>query len=330
MNLMKLRVIAILGGILVAGALYAQTTLTDVINEFNTGVEKLNNQEYESSVEHFNQVLALAEEVGDEANDIRQKAEEQIPSAYYRQATVFMKRKQYDNAIPYLEKTVEYANMYNNNEEFKQKSLSYLPPLYVMEGNKAWKNDNYDQAHEYFDKALELNEDLHQARQGKGMVYLEEGEIESMLEQFELAKEEARAKNDMETVEEINKVINDHFNKIIKEEMEMVDPEDQDYTYVIEACESAIAANPENPRAYYYLALVHNKEIKYDAAIEYAQQALEYETDPVWRSAIYYELGHAYQNVVEYDKACNALQQVVEEPFLSRAERKMGTIPGCE
>ena len=118
---MKLRVLAILGAILIVGSISAQT-LTDVINEFNTGVEKLNNQEYEVSIGHFNQVLAMAETVGDEANDLRSQAEKQIPSAYYRQASAFMKRKQYDNAIPYLEKTVESATLYNNNEETKTKA----------------------------------------------------------------------------------------------------------------------------------------------------------------------------------------------------------------
>ena len=61
---MKLRVLAIFGAILMAGSLSAQT-MTDVINEFNTGVEKLNNQEYDVSIEHFNQVLALADKVVD-------------------------------------------------------------------------------------------------------------------------------------------------------------------------------------------------------------------------------------------------------------------------
>jgi len=325
---MKLRVIAILGFFLMLGSLSAQT-LTDVINEFNEGVARVNSQEYESSVQHFNEVLSMAEVVGDSAADLKNKAEQQIPLAYYRQATVYMKRKQYEDAIPYLENTVEYATAYNNNEEYKEKSLKYLPPLYVMVGNRAWKNDDYDQAHTYFDKALELDEGLYKAHQGKGMVFLDQDEIDSMLEEFEMTREGALAKNDMETVEEINKIIDDYYNKIIQEEMEMVDPEDKDYTYVIEACENALAANEENSRALYHLALVNNKMIEFDAAIDYAQQALEYETDPVWISAIYFELGHAYQNVVEYEKACNALKKVVEEPFLSRAERKMGTIPGC-
>jgi tetratricopeptide (TPR) repeat protein len=113
------------------------------------------------------------------------------------------------------------------------------------------------------------------------------------------------------------------------DEMEMVDPEESDYTYVIEACDKALGANPNNPRALYHLALIKNKAVEYDAAIDYALKALENESEPVWISAINFELGHAYQNTVEYEKACQALQNVVEEPFLSRAEKKMESIPGC-
>ena len=46
-------------------------------------------------------------------------------------------------------------------------------------------------------------------------------------------------------------------------------------------------------------------------------------------SGLYFELGSAYQNTAEYDKACEALKNVMEDPFLTRAEKKMGNIPGC-
>ena len=88
-----------------------------------------------------------------------------------------------------------------------------------------------------------------------------------------LAKEGALAKNDTKTIDSVNEVIDSYYNKFIKEELEMVDPEENDYTYVIEACENALGANPENPRALYHLALVNNKMIEYDAAIEYALKA---------------------------------------------------------
>jgi tetratricopeptide (TPR) repeat protein len=325
---MKLRAFTLIGAVLIVGTLSAQT-LTDVINEFNEGVAKINSQEYESSLEHFNQVLTMAEVVGDSATDMKEKAQEQIPLAYYRQATLFLKRRQFDNAIPNLEKTIELSEQYGNNEESRQKATRYLMQSYMVEGQRNLKNDSYDAALELFDKALQMNPDLYQAHQGKGMVYLEQDETDMMLQEFTLAKEGAMTSNKPEDVEEINGVIDTYFNKFIMEEMEMVDPEELDYTYVVEACEKALAANQGNPRALYHMAMVKNKEVDYEAAIDYALQALEHESEAVWISAINFELGSAYQNTVEYEKACEALQNVVEEPFLSRAERKMESIPGC-
>ena len=325
---MKLRMLTGFGSILLAATLSAQT-LNDVINEFNEGVAKVNNQEYEASLEHFNQVLALAETVGTEADEMKAKAEEQIPLAYYRQATLFLKRRQFDNAIPYLENTIAKAGEFNNNEESADKASKYLLQSYMMEGQRHLKNESYAEALANFDKALAMDEDLYQAHQGKGMVFMAQDETDSMLEEFALAKEGALASNDTKTVQSINEVIDAHYNKIIQEEVEMLDPEEPDYTYVEEACENALSANPENPRALYHLAMVANKKIEYDSAIEYALKAIEFETDPVWMSAIYFELGQAYQNTVEYEKACEALQKVLEEPFLSRAEKKMESVPGC-
>ncbi len=325
---MKLRAIAIFAAACMVGSLSAQT-LTDVINEFNEGVAKINSQEYESSLEHFNQVLTMAAVVGDSAADLKVKAEEQIPLAYYRQATLFLKRRQFDNAIPYLEKTIESSEQYGNNDDSRQKATRYLMQSYMMEGQRTYKNKDYDESLAFFDKALQMNPDLFQAHQGKGLVYLEQNNTDKMLEEFNHAKAGAEASGDTKVVDEINAAIDSYYNKFIMDEMENVDPEELDYTYVQEACEKALEANPGNPRALYHMALIKNKEIDYDAAIDYATKALQKETEPVWISAINFELGSAYQNTAEYEKACETLRNVVEEPFLSRAERKMESIPGC-
>jgi tetratricopeptide (TPR) repeat protein len=158
------------------------------------------------------------------------------------------------------------------------------------------------------------------------MVYLDQDENDLMLESFAKAKEGALAKNDAKTVGKVNEAIDTYFNKFIVDEMANVDPEDNDYSYVVEACENALAANPENPRALYHLAIVSNKSGENDKAIEYAEKALASETEPVWISAINFELGSAFQNTDDYTKACEALKKVTEEPFLTRAEQKMGTV----
>ena len=325
---MKLRTIAILSGILIAGALSAQT-MTDVINEFNAGVEKVNNQEYDASVEHFNQVLTLAETVGDSATDMKASAEKLIPSSYYKQAMMFLKRKQYDNAIPYLENAIETATLYNNNEESSQKASKYLMQSYMREGQRNYKNEAYDESLDLYNKALAMNGNLYQAHLGKGMVYRDQDEIDMMLEEFDLAKAGALAKNDTKTIGTINQAVDGYFNTIIKEEFEAIDPEEPEYEYVIEACENALNANPDNARAYYYMASTYNKQSEYDPAIEAALKGLASETDPIWVSALNLELGTAYDKTSEYDKACEVLKKVVEEPFLTKAEKKIGSI-GCD
>jgi tetratricopeptide (TPR) repeat protein len=204
-----------------------------------------------------------------------------------------------------------------------------LPQLYVRQGNQEWKNKSYDAAIDYFDKSLALNANIYQAYQGKGMVYLDIDESDLMLESFAKAKEGAMAKNDTKTVGKINGVIDSYYNKFIMEEVGAIDPEENDYTYVVEACDNALAANPNNPRALYNLAMVSNKSDQSEKAIEYAQKALQYEKEAIWMSAINFELGSAYQSTKQYDEACEALQKVTEDPFLTRAEKKI-EIVGCD
>lgn len=325
---MMLRTIAIFSGLLIAGALSAQT-MTDVINEFNAGVEKVNNQEYDASLEHFNQVLTLAETVGDSASDMKASAQKLIPASYYKQAMMFLKRKQYDNAIPYLENTIETATLYNNNEESKGKASRYLMQSYMREGQRNYKNGAYDASIGFYDKALAMNGNLYQAHLGKGMVYRDQDEIDSMLEEFDMAKQGALAKNDEKTLGTINKAVDGYFNAIIKEEFEAIDPEEPEYEYVFEACDRALNANPDNARAYYYMASLYNKQSEYDQAIDASLKGIASETDPMWISALNLELGTGYQNTDEYDKACDVLKKVTEDPFLTKAEKKIGSI-GCD
>jgi tetratricopeptide (TPR) repeat protein len=326
---MKKRVIVIVTGlILAASSLFAQT-LTDVINEFNAGVESLNGQSYETALTQFNNCLALCDVVGVESDDMKKQAQEQVVGTHYRQATTLIKRKQYDKALPFLENTVNYSEEYAAQEDLAAKAVKYLPPLYLREGNVLLKQSKYDEAISTFDKILSMNPSTYKAHQGKGLVYKELGEIDSMLEEFSLAKEKAETKDDHEFIATINAAINDYYRSLIEEEFEMIDPEEPDYTFLIDICDQGIAANDQNSYAYWQAAFAKNKDNEYDAAIEYAEKAVKYETEPNILSALYYELGIAYQNTVRYDKACEAYNKVTEEPFFTKAEKKMMSTPDC-
>jgi len=322
---MKKRVLSFSIALILASGSLAAQTLTDVINEFNAAVESLNGQSYETALDQFNNALALSEQVGEEAADMKQQAREQVVGTHYRQAITLMKRKQYDQALPALEQTVATSAEYDVKPEFAEKAMQYLPPLYLREGNVLLKQSKYDEAMEIFDKAIALKPDMYKAHQGKGLVHKEQGDIEEMLEEFDIAKNKARESGDSEAVDEINAAIDGYYRSLIEEELMMMDTEDPDYTFLLDICDQAIAANDKNGYAYWQSALARNKMIEFDTAISLAKKGLESETDPILRSALNYELGIAYQNTASYAEACEAYNSVTEEPFLSRAEKKLET-----
>lgn len=326
---MKKKVYAVISALLLAsGTIYSQT-LTDVINEFNAAVESLNDQSYESALTQFDNALSLADVVGEEADDMKRQTQEQIVGTHYRQAITLMKRKQYDQAIPSLEKTVLFSEEYGVKEDFAEKASKYLPPLYLRQGNVELKQSKYDEAIETFNKVLAMKPETYQAHQGLGLVYKELGEVDKMLEEFSIAKEKAIAENDQEVITDINAAIDGYFRGLIEEELMMIDTEEPDYTFLIDICDQAIEANEKNGYAYWQAAMAMNKTVEYDSAIEYAEKGVSVETDPIMLSALYYELGQAYQNTVRYDDACQAYNKVTEEPFFSKAEKKMMTTPDC-
>lgn len=323
------RIFVIITGMMLAAVSLQAQELADVINEFNAGVEDLNSQSYESALEHFNSSLEMADVVGEEASDMKKQAQDQIVGTHYRQAITLMRRKQYDLALGYLENTVNFSAEYGTQEELAEKAAKYLPPLYLREGNVMIARENYDEALEIFNKVLEMDSTDYKAHQGKGLVFLKQENLDMMLEEFNYAREKAAEKGDQDVINDINAAIDGYYRPLIEEELMMMDPEEGDYTFLLDICDQALAANKANGYAWWQIAKARNEMIEYDAAIEAAKNGLEYETDPMLLSALYYELGSAYQNTAQYAEACDALGKVTEEPFLARAERKKTNVPDC-
>jgi tetratricopeptide (TPR) repeat protein len=323
------RIFVIITGLLLAAVTLQAQELADVINEFNAGVEDLNGQSYESALQHFNASLEMSDVVGDEAADMKKQTQEQIVGTHYRQAITLMRRKQYDIALGYLENTVNFSKEYGVQEEMAEKAAKYLPPLYLREGRALLAQEKYDEALETFDKVLSMDPTDYKAHQGKGLVYLKQEELDKMLEEFDYAREKAGEKNDQEVIDDINAAIDGYYRPLIEEELMMMDPDEGDYTYLLDICEQAISANEKNGYAWWQIAKAKNEMIEYEEAIAAAKSGIEFETNPTVRSALYYELGIAYQYTAQYAEACDALNNVTEEPFLARAERKMANVPDC-
>ena len=159
------------------------------------------------------------------------------------------------------------------------------------------------------------------------MVYEKLDQTEEMLGEFAIAKQKASAKGDQKVLGQINSSLDKYFRSLIDEELMMIDPEEADYTFLVDICDEALEANDKNAFAAYNAISAKNKDVDYDAAIVYGEKIIQYEEeiDANLISAIFYELGMAYQNSVMYKEACASYEKVTEEPFFTKAENKMMT-----
>lgn len=328
MIMTKLKSASMLLLLMITGAIFGQT-YEDVVAEFNTGADHINKGEYTIAITHLQQVLAMAETIGSEADDLAVKSKTQIPLLNYQAAIGYMKKKDYENAIPYLENTIDLANAYGNNAEYKAKAMKYLPQLLTGMGNKNINSD-CESAVEFFESAVKYSPSYAKAYLGLGLCHKSNYNEEEMVESLTKAMELASANNDTKTASKAQEGLASYFVDMGKMELEDMDPAAEDFNYAVEAFERALEFHPENSDANYQLSIINNRMAEYDNALEYGLKALENETVEVKIAAINYEIGNAYYNKAELDLACEAFRKamvgVIEEIALAKIER----IPGCE
>jgi tetratricopeptide (TPR) repeat protein len=312
----------------VTGMVKAQT-MNEVINLFNDAAEKTNKGDYQTAIIDFEQLLPIAEQVGDSATDLAGKAKEQLPILYWQVAAGHLKQRKFDEAIPALEKTVELATEFNNNATTMERAARMLPQVYTAVGTQKFREKNYADAISTFSKAVKVDNSYSKAYLGIGLAYAEMEDEKNMIENLEKAIELAKAEKDEKTVETAVFKLTKYYTDLGDLELENVDPVDKDFTYAIEFYTQALEYDPASSDANYKLALIFNQKFEYDKAIEHCNKALESETVDVKIAAIQLELGNAYFNIAQYPQACEAYNKAMVGPIEEMALKRKEKVPGC-
>jgi tetratricopeptide (TPR) repeat protein len=303
--------------------LSAQTTITDVINTFNAGAEEVNAGNFEAAIIKFEETITLANELGSEGDEMKANAQGQIPALNYRMALDNYKDKDIPGAIAKFEATVEACDKYGN-DDIKEKSLKYIPQLYNAQGNSQVKDEDFDAAHASFDKAIEYMPDYARAVYGKAMVYKRQGDDANMVATMEKAIEVGLAAGDETTVAAANKTLKDHYTNAGKLAFK-----EEDYEKAIQHFETSYKYDAQDPDPYYITCVIYGKQGEFEKAVEYGLKAAQYEKADD-QAKIWYEVGNAYVNLVEYEKACDAFSKALVEPYLSTVQHKMENVLNCQ
>lgn len=304
--------------------LYSQTK-DDAGTAYNEGIQFVKNDEYDKAIAAFENAIKICEQVGPDANDLKEMASQQLPAQYYKSATALYKDKKINEAIKQYEKTAEVAKKYND-AEIENKSNKMVSQLYYLKGASFYKKKDYDNAIKNIDIAINLDPDFAKSYFVKGTIYNKLEDPVKMKEAFDLAMQKAEAGGDTKTLSKVKKAGEKYLTNFAVKSIQ-AEKFDDALTYLNQAGEYGNG----DANTYYYYALVYNKKKNWEEAIKAANKGLELEKDDNESKAKhYFELGTAYYGMGDADSACKAFNNAVYGDYKAQADYQIKQVLKCQ
>ena len=290
----------------------------DAITKFNEGFALFNEQgDFVGAIEKFKETIVIADEVGAEANDIRERAVGQIPRLAFMNAAQYVRERNLQEAVNAFEEAIRLAETYDD-EQTLRRVRGNLPPLHLNIGNQYFRNERNEEALEQYSRAIELNPSYVSAYYQKGLVFRRLNDIDRALENFDVSIDLAREADDQESVERSQRAARNYLVFLASEQI------DEEYFSRALDLLNRAAGYGESASLHYRFAEVYNNQRRYSDALTSAQRALELETGGrADRARIYFELGLAHKGLENTQAACDAFRNAMVGDFRSPAEHEI-------
>lgn len=302
--------------LLVLGSL-ATVTAQDVnqaTEAFNKALE-LQSTDPETAITSVITCLGICEQVGEDADDLKARAELKLPELYYNVGNRFVKDKKIAAAIPAYEEAIKVAQKYGT-PEVEKKAKNMLPQLHNAIAGGYYKKDAFDQALSELKKAVLVDPDYARAYYTMALVYkkLDQlNEVESTVDQGIIAAENSRDNNYK------NRILKVGESTFLAEGVKLLT--DGQARAAEPLLIKSLKYNPENPDIYYYLATAQNDTKSWDKAVESANKGLSLEADNADKKAKhYYVLGMALKGKGDKAGACAAMNNALYGQVRANAE----------
>jgi tetratricopeptide (TPR) repeat protein len=318
----------------ISATAYGQSTKADAIKLFNKALEEAKANNLDQAIAEFTEAITLAEELGEEGADIKERSEKQLPGLYYKRAVevfnTFRSSKQLsdlDEAIEEFNEAAQVSDQYDN-EELEQKAMGIIPQLHYQKSIFLFKANDLAGAEDELTKAIDYNDNYAKAYFQRSVVYkkLNPTDLDGYIALVDEAIDVAEDTGDNRTLRSAKESAHDELlYRAVKQ------TENNRLSTAIEMLNQALKYDPESEDVYYRLAEALNKQGKYDDALTHANKALELENGGKSEKAkIYFEIGFAQQGKGNNSAACSAFQNAAFGAFKAPAEHKMEYELKCE
>lgn len=316
-KMLKVTVTGLLLILFSSQSLYAQS-YNDAIEKFNEALELAQAQDFTNAIIQFKETIRIAEEVGSEADEIKTRAEAQIPRLALRNAGGFLRERNFEEGIEALKEAEELATKYGD-EENANRARSNLPRAYLQYGNVFYREGDSEKAEEQYRAALEIAPNYATAYYQLGLVHRQMNDLEEALRLFDRSIELSREQNDSESVQRAQNAARDYLVYVGANQID-----DRQYNRAVETLRRALRYDENSSEAYYRLSEAYNSMARWSDAISAANNALQYDdSDREERAKIYFELGTAHKNAGNERAACDAFENAAYGDFRDSAAHEL-------
>ncbi|MBT3244477.1 MAG: tetratricopeptide repeat protein [Bacteroidetes bacterium] len=305
-----------------SGAVQAQD-INKAREAFNKALE-MQTSDVETAITSVKECLDICGQIGEDADDIRMRAELKLPELYVNAGNQLVKAKKYPDAISAFEEALKVADEYNN-ELAGDKAKSMLPQLHYVIGGGLYKRNNFVDAMSSFQKAISINPDYAKAYYYMGLTYKKQknlAEFESSMDKGLVAAKNSRDNN------HLNKIKNAGTSTFLSAGAKAVT--DGKPAEGIALLEKALKYNSKNADIYFYIGTANIEQKQWDKAIEASNNGLNYEKDdPEKKAKHYFNLGLAYKGKGDKNSACTAFNNALYGQFKANAQYEIDTELKC-
>jgi tetratricopeptide (TPR) repeat protein len=322
MNIMKLVVGMIVVSALFGVSLNAQDR-NDVITHYNEGAKAMQT-DVPAAIAAFENVIVVAGQVGETADDLKQKAMQVLPGLYYKLAvTAYNEKKPSSEIIQAARTAYAMADKYASAAH-KENSNKILVNGYYRMATDFFTANDYDNALLAFDSVLTLNPDHIASIYNKALIYKSQDSAAAFEENIDLFLGKLVPEKDDDKAVTAKGVALEYF-RAAGSKASAANNLDEALGLLNRA-----AKYGDDKTLFYFFADVYNKQNNFTSGAEYAKKGLDLETgDAEAKAMFYYQLAVAQAGKGETSAACASFKNALFGPFAEAAKAQRTNLK-CE
>jgi tetratricopeptide (TPR) repeat protein len=292
----------------------------DVIKAYNEGAGAVQT-DLQAAIKAFENVVALSNQVGDSAADLRQKAIKVLPSLYYNVASdAFTAKKPASEVIRAAKKAVAASEKYENPTT-KQNSNSLLIKAYNNLAGDYFSKDDYKNAIASLDSVLMINPDYASTIYNKALIYMKQANSDDFEKTIDLYISKMKPGTDDVKIKQASTLALGYF-RASGSKADQADKLEEALGFLNKA-----AKYGDDKDLFYYFAEVYNKQKAFDKGLDYARKGLILETGAVEAKAkFYFQVALAQEGKGQTVDACESFRNASYGVFASPSKVKRANL----